>query len=1080
MWTPRRLLLLILSFIFCFGAYQVYSFFLGHYDGLPPLPPEYRFNSHANETASDAPAKYELQKHEIAKLLERAFGPKCVELNRSRNIETGKPESRTVFAFDEWTLDEGVLRMTNVSMANFKKIPADGKQPEREEIVTLQGEVAVITFNQPIKSLFELKPSVKPIKGHVEGKEIKLTHNHGTPDSQDDISMYCEKRIDFVDEQRRIWSDGKVLVVYAYPPEAKFEGVGLNITLHAEIINKNDTLGKSTRNQKRLAAENTPGISSVKTISLEHDVEFNFFKLQGSLLGGGVGKVEEKKVPAKAQPTQPMVIRCKNNFVYDMPNNLAVFNNQVNALRHRTTTTNGVTRQQYDELDADERLTLELLPPKKNKDDKKLPEEEVQQFQLKKAVATGKSVKITANEDGTGNGLHAEGIEFICDMVAHEARLRGKDRVDARVSQYDITTAGVVKILLPENNAQDNEPRGLVINGAGEVKLRPSALNPDPYTLASWQREMQWHRTTAEHRIELYGSAVLMHEKQGRMSGETIKAWLDATPRKNDDKKTPEKKDAALAGTGLDRLDGKLKRVEVEQKVVVLSTRFMIPQANRIVLNFSDAPPGFALQKSQDGFDAPAGSNVPPTQQPARPDASTAQPAPMLFIHADEVDGDILIVNDKQYLFKRLEARDNVHVEQKPEPGKQNGFDIRGQRLELSLQGNTEFYRVKLFGNKATINMDKYGLEGQQIDLDQTENTVKIEGPGKFFFLTDRDFQGNNLIKAELVNVVWDERMLFGGRAAQFVGSVVAQQGVFNLSCYSMTVTLDKSMSLSGKNTQFLSASTPKPTPGPVTPQGPPEDTAAQALPGLEGIVCISNTQNGVGRVNPVVIEQRIKPGTPERYILRIEGVQASFDNSRKNQEIIKVYGPGEVNMVRAGKKQALDFTKPLANTVQAKSDDAPLQLKLNRVMFEQEMEYRKSEGKLRFWKNVKFFQVPGDDVSMPLDERKLPKDGIYVASERMEQQAVRGPNNSAMNEVVAQGNVEMRANQTSYVKADILTYSELKGQVVMEGLGGNDALYYNQERPGAPYQLQRAKAFQVDLKTNELRVIDSKSFQFR
>lgn len=1077
MWTPRRLLLMILSFIFCFGAYQVYAFFLGHYDGLPPLPPEYRHNPLAVESTNDTAEKYESQKHEIAKLLERAFGPKCAELNRSRNIEIGKPESRTVFAFDNWTLEDGILRMTNVSMANFKKIPAEGKQPEREEIVTLQGEIAVIKFNQPIKNLFDLKPSVKPIAGHVEGEEIKLTHNHGTSDRSDDITMYCKKRIDFVDEQKRIWSDGKVLVVYAFPPEAKFEGVGLQIILANELVAKSNTPtnSKSPKSEKPDGIDSL-GISSVKSIRLDHDVEFNFFKLQGSLLGGNVGKADDKKELVKQQqPAQPMVITCKNEFVYDMPNNLAIFNTQVNALRHRSITTNGVTKHQYDELNADERLTLELIPPKKGKDDKKGPEEEMQQFELKKAVATGKLVKVTANEDGTGTGLYAEGIELICDMVAHEARLRGKEQVNARVAEYDITAHGIVKILLPEQNAQDKDPRGLIINGAGDVKLRPSALHPDPYTLASWEREMQWHRTTDEHRVELYGNAVLMHEKQGRMSGEIVKAWLVAQPKKTDEKDKTKEKEKATSVAGVERLDGKLKRVEVEQRVNVLSTRFIIPLAKRIVLNFSDAPAGFALQKSQDGFDAPAPGNTTPAQPGKAPAAVPAAPPPVLFIHADEIDGDIMIVNDKQYLFKRLEARDNVHVEQKSEPGKQNGIDIHGQRLEMSLQGNSELYRIKLFGNKATIDMDKYGLEGQEIDLDQTENRVTIPGPGKFRFLTDRDFQGNVLPRPELVNVLWDEKMEFGGRAAQFIGSVIAEQGVFHLSCYSMTVTLDKTMTLTGKAVPMTSQA--------ATPPGASKDAPnSPALPGIDGVICISNTQNAVGRVNPVVIEQRIKPGTPERYILRIEGVQVAFDNSTKNSEIIKVYGPGEVNMVRAGKNQMADFNAmPGAKKPEPpKPGDAPLQLKLSRVIFEEQMEYRKSEGKLRFWKNVRFFQVPGDDVSIPLDEKRLPKDGIYVASERMEVASVRGPNNSVLHEALAQGNTEMRANQTSYIKADVLTYSELKGQLVMQGLGGNDALFYNQERPGAPFQLQRAKGFMFDLKTNELRVIDSKNFQIR
>lgn len=1086
MFTPRRLLLLILGFAVCFGAYEIYAFFLGHYDGLPPLPPEYRYNPNAVAASSDSPDRTTNQKHEIAKLLERAFGPKCPELNRKRSIEIGKPESRTVFAFDDWTLEDGWLRMTNPSVANFKKLPAEGQQPEREEITTLQGDVAVVQFNQKIKTLFELKQNVKPVSGHIEGEEIKITHNHGTPERNDDITIYCKKRIDFVDEQKRIWSEGKVLVVYAEPLEAKFEGIGLEIILANELVGKNADQPKAKGDK----TEPSLGISSVKSICLQRDVEFTFLKLQGSLLGGAVGKPEEKKEITNPLPQQSMVVRCKDEFTYDVQANVATFNTKVNALRTRMAATPTGDKRQWDELDADEKLTLELLPPNKKKPGTAKPasvDDEARQFELKKAVALGKSVKITANEDGQGNGLHAEGIELICDNVAHEARLRGKDQVVARLMEYDIVAQGIVKILLPANDAEDKDPRGLLINGPGEVRLRPSAAHPDPYTLASWQRELQWHRTPQEHRIELYGNAILMHEKHGRMAGEQVKAWLTPNPKKPDDK------NKVAAVSGVERLDAKLKRVEVEQRVSVLSSRLMIPQANRLTLNFTDAPNGFILQKQGDSFDTP-----PPVAQkndqngkllgkPETKAANVPPAGPPLYLHAAEIDGDILVVNDSVQLLRRVEARDNVHIERKSEPGKQNGLDIHGQRLEMSLQGNTELYRVKLFGNKATINTEKFGLEGQQIDLDQSENRVTIPGPGKFNFLTDHDFQGNPLVEGrdtngqpikdaqgnikfrpEQVTFRWDEKMEFGGKAAQFLGSVIAEKGDITLSCYSMTITLDKSISLSGKE------------------DDPSKAMAAQAV-GLESVVCISNSVGGgAQRVNPVVIEQRIKPGMPDRHILRIEGVQVSFDNTQKDHEVLKVYGPGEVNLVRAGRNQLFDMGSvgsAAGNPGQAnvaKSQDQSLQLKLTRVTFEEEMEYRKSEGKLTFWTHVKTFHVPGDDISMPLDEKRMPKEGLYIACEKMEILAIEGPMKSMLHEMKAEGNAEVRANLTSYVKADEVTYSEAKGKVVMSGKGGNDALYYNQERPGGKFISQSAKAFVYDLKTGTLDVDKAKSLQIK
>lgn len=1086
MMTPRRLLLLVLGFVVCLGAYQVYSFFLGHYDGLPPLPPEYRYSSGPSTAPQESIDTFVSQKHETDKLLEKAFGPKCPELSRNRKIEIGKQDSRTVLAFDEWTLEDGVLRMTKVSLANFKKVPGQGAQPEKEEIVTMQGDVAVVKFDQPIKNLFEIKKDIKPVEGHIEGDEIKLTHNHGTPERNDDITIWCKQRIDFVDEQRRIWSKGKVLVVYAEPMEARFEGVGLEITLANELVPKN----ANPKTDKVATKKDMPlSIQSVKSVRLEKEVEFTFLKLQGSFLGGDVGKNDPKTEIAPAA-AQPMVIRCKDDFVYDVASNTATFQSKVNAIRNRVVQTASGPKQQYDELDADERLVLVLQPPasgKKPKNDQAIGlDAEVQQFELKKAIATGSKVKITANEDGQGNGLHAEGIELICDNVTHEARLRGKDQVVAQLMEYDIIAQGLVKILLPTNDSEDKDPRGLIINGPGEVRLRPSAAHPDPYTLASWQRELQWHRTPTEHRIELQGSAVLMHEKQGRMAGDQVKAWLTPQERKPAaNNKAPGNVDSPLL-----RMDARLKRVEVDQRVSVLSSKLIIPQANRLVLQFLDAPeslrqlkPAMAGERpGTEGNTRPDGANLlgKPENKPAAPAASS----PPLYVNANEIEADVLYVSDNVQLVKRVEAREQVHIERKSEPGKQNGIDVHGQRLEMMMQGDNELYRVKLFGNKATLSTDKFGLEGQEIDLDQAENRVTIPGPGKFRFLTDRDFQGNMLvegrdlqgnplkdaqgnikIKPEEVTFIWDKKMEFGGRAALFLGSVLAEKGDVTLSCHSMTITLDRAVSLSGKE------------------EDPGKQLAGQTV-ALESVVCVSDTQGGAGqRVNPVVIEQRIKPGTPDRHILRIEGVQVVFDNSQKDHEIIKVYGPGEINLVRAGKNQLFEMNgnPPAGNG--ANNPAAPntaLQLKLTRVLFEQEMEFKKSEGKLRFWRNVRTFHVPGDDINMPLDEKRMPKEGVYLACDKMEIDSIRGPANSTMHEMKAEGNTEMRANVTSYVKADLLTYSEVKGQVVMQGLGSNDALFYNQERPGAPFQVQRAKAFTYDLKTGEFKADLVRSTQIK
>ena len=86
----------------------------------------------------------------------------------------------------------------------------------------------------------------------------------------------------------------------------------------------------------------------------------------------------------------------------------------------------------------------------------------------------------------------------------------------------------------------------------------------------------------------------------------------------------------------------------------------------------------------------------------------------------------------------------------------------------------------------------------------------------------------------------------------------------------------------------------------------------------------------------------------------------------------------------------------------------------------------------------------------------------------------------STLHEMTAEGNTEMRANRTSYIKADQLNFDEAKGKMVMMGLGSNDALYYSQERPGGKFVINRAKSFNYDLKTGILNADGVKSFQLK
>ena len=70
MWTPRRLLLLLLGLAFFGTAYGVYARFLGGIDGLPLLPEEYL----VRRTGDSKEVVTPVTEPEINRKLRQAFG----------------------------------------------------------------------------------------------------------------------------------------------------------------------------------------------------------------------------------------------------------------------------------------------------------------------------------------------------------------------------------------------------------------------------------------------------------------------------------------------------------------------------------------------------------------------------------------------------------------------------------------------------------------------------------------------------------------------------------------------------------------------------------------------------------------------------------------------------------------------------------------------------------------------------------------------------------------------------------------------------------------------------------------------
>ena len=85
MWTPKRIVLLVLGFALFFAGYFSYTFVLGGIDGLPPLPDCYlsKVDDPGGESLSRSPTKHST----LEEKFKQAFGPDCTELDHPIKLE---------------------------------------------------------------------------------------------------------------------------------------------------------------------------------------------------------------------------------------------------------------------------------------------------------------------------------------------------------------------------------------------------------------------------------------------------------------------------------------------------------------------------------------------------------------------------------------------------------------------------------------------------------------------------------------------------------------------------------------------------------------------------------------------------------------------------------------------------------------------------------------------------------------------------------------------------------------------------------------------------------------------------------
>src|SRR5581483_8448485 len=192
MWTPRRILLLVVGFATFFCCFHVYAYFLGGIDGLPPLPEDYW-----PVADGQVPEPLPVRENAAELKLRLAFGENEKVKNCPIKLEI-RARGLVLATEDVAPEKDGRVKMTPFFIAIFGKDKGDGGF---REINTISSKHAYVTFDRPVASLMEMS-NRKIMAGELVG-DIMIVNNRRTQERNDDISVFTQGPL-FYEESRHI------------------------------------------------------------------------------------------------------------------------------------------------------------------------------------------------------------------------------------------------------------------------------------------------------------------------------------------------------------------------------------------------------------------------------------------------------------------------------------------------------------------------------------------------------------------------------------------------------------------------------------------------------------------------------------------------------------------------------------------------------------------------------------------------------------------------------------------------------------------------------------------------------------
>jgi lipopolysaccharide export system protein LptA len=179
----------------------------------------------------------------------------------------------------------------------------------------------------------------------------------------------------------------------------------------------------------------------------------------------------------------------------------------------------------------------------------------------------------------------------------------------------------------------------------------------------------------------------------------------------------------------------------------------------------------------------------------------------------------------------------------------------------------------------------------------------------------------------------------------------------------------------------------------------------------------------------------------------RLECPELDVDNE---EGVVHAGGPGLLRILQRGSEEP-GIGQPAAAPQPARpgADD---ELKLTRVLYSGRMYANDKTHTAIFTDNVHVVHVPSDDINLEPNIDKLPENGLYLRTDRLEVYSRQDASaTKAGQQMKATGHCFFKAHDTqsqdNWGRAEVITYDESKDQVILFGGQGGGLAHVYQEK---------------------------------